>query len=76
MCGTELLPFLDTRILVNRRTAQRMMADGVWSDLMYAVSPDLPGHAPAEGDRRFPRMGGKPSQGTKKDKRLKKNKRK
>lgn len=33
-----------------------------------------PGHAPATVDNRFPRMGGKPSQGTKKDKRLKRNK--
>lgn len=34
----------------------------------------LGGHAPAVRDNRFPRMGGKPSKGTKKDKRLKKNK--
>lgn len=44
------------------------------SGLRYARKPREGGHAPAVVDTRFPRMGGKPNPGTKKDKRLKRNK--
>lgn len=72
MCGTEMLPPM--RLEFNPRTAKQMKAEGFWNDMLHVVSPDLPGHPPADGDRRYPRMGGKPNKGTKKDKRLKKNK--
>lgn len=47
--------------------------------LLRMMDPELEqwenegGHAPAIADNRFPRMGGKPNKGTKKDKRLKEN---
>lgn len=71
MCGTqEIIPVFTT----NPREAKAMKEAGLWNDLCMRVSPDIEGHAPAQRDNRWPRLGGKPSQGTKKDRRLKKNK--
>jgi hypothetical protein len=71
MCGTqEIIPM----ITVSVREANAMKEAGLWNDFTMKVSPDMSGHAPAQGDNRWPRMGGKPSKGTRRDKRLKKNK--
>lgn len=70
MCGTAT-----PLIVLNRREAQALKAQGFPEELLI-VSPDLRegGHVPATADNRFPRMGGRPSKGTKKDGRLRENK--
>lgn len=77
MCGT-----MDQQIIVNPQEARALLEQGYPKELLLVSGP-IPtegGHAPAVEDNRFPRMevkkmGGKPSRGTKKDKRLKENKR-